>query len=182
MSFYSYVHLLYSSALVAKQQSWHKARQKHLFQLLLLLRHWLQFLPNPLVIPFTFRAPAEHEHTLPLTSWSPIAQEEETLARDKIGLVLVMVVPISVFLSCHTSKKSTTSQSPWTCWIHWRTKGCCGCALCDASFFPAVSIPWPLFLLFLVCCLPHNFISLWSPLCLSRRWSRREAEEVNGYS
>lgn len=131
-AFIHLVHFLCFSGLVAIWRLWHRAWQKRLFQLLLLLRHLLQFFPNIFITPYPFRFHVGHRHPLILASWAVIAWEGETLTRAGPDRSLATVSPTSVSLSCHTSRQSTTSQSPWTCWTHSRTRGCCGCVLCDA--------------------------------------------------
>lgn len=138
---FTFVHHLYSS-LEAKWRSWWGTWLVPLFQFPLLLRHWLQFYPNLLVITSPFRTPVGHGYPLIQSIWTPTAKEGETLTRDRVGLFLMMVAGISACLYCHISRLSTTTQCPWTCWTCSRTRGSCWCALHDAAF-----------------CLPTPFIS-----------------------
>lgn len=122
-----------------------------------------------------------HGHLLVLASWPPTAWEGETLSRDRVGLVLAVVVPISVGLSCHTSRQSITSQRPRTSWTHSRTRGCMGTLSASLfSFFDPYSSSYFSFVVFHIISFSSGLL-----LCLytlSRRWSGRGAEGIDGCS
>lgn len=145
-----------------------------MLQFILFLRHCLQFYPNLLVTTSPSRTPVERGYPPDHVHLSPIAREGETLIRDRVELILMMVAPISACLSCHISRLSTTTRGPCTCWICSRTRASSGCALHDAAFC------LPVFIFFTItppsfshCCLPRHLLFLVSlkSNCLSRSWS-----------
>lgn len=148
MSLYSPLSLVFF-CFGSKWRSWHGAWQKPLFQLLIFLRHWLQLFPDLLVIPAPFRAPVGHGHPPDPGQLATHSMRRRNTdeGQCRVGRVLVMANTISVCLSCHTSRQSTTSQSPWTYWTCSRTRGCCVCTLYDAPLCLPIFIFCPLLLL-----------------------------------